>query len=249
MLRYATEAGLTGQYGSGGSNATVGDPQGRNLTLEWLSSQPWVAVTASDPSDQEAAAKWHGAAAAAVDGSDFGGYVWYSTTVSTQEPDMPMLLGQLMRLLGDQTRIVGWRRLGGNVLLEFDEQSNTDGGGFLAPVTTVAIHIATPGPIAGPFSSTVAATVSDVVAAVCSFALGRHVNRPLPIFPTDEGALHDLDGRRADPRIGTLARKGISLDLFDDLTSRAGEQGHVKARSAFLTFDAALQQEREQVAT
>ncbi len=249
LLRYASEAGFTGHYGSGGSISTVGNPQGRHVTLEWLDSEPWVTVTASEPSDHELVAKWHRTAAAAVDRSDMGGYVWYSTSVLTEEPDTHGFMEQLMRLLGDQTRIVGWRRLGGNVLLEFIEGSTGMGEGLIAPATTVAIHVATPGPIAGPFSSIVAATIADVVAAVCSFALGRHAKSPLAIFPANDGVAKELDERRTDPAIGTLARKGVSLDLFDDLTSRAGEQGHAKARAAFLTFDAALQQEREQVAT
>ena len=46
---------------------------------------------------------------------------------------------------------------------------------LIAPPTTVTIHVAVPGPIAGPFTAHIAERIVDAVCAVCSFALGRHL--------------------------------------------------------------------------
>lgn len=110
------------------------------------------------------------------------------------------------------------------------------------------VHIAAPGPCAGYLSSRIAHGVIETVGAICTFALGRPVQLPHAAFPTDEKDVSELNQRRADLTIRGLARKGTSLDIFDRLIGLAGLEAFQRARSAFITFDAAVRQERDSVA-
>jgi len=104
-----------------------------------------------------------------------------------------------------------------------------------------------PGPCAGYLSSRIAHGVIETVGAICTLALGRPVQLPHAVFPTNE-KVSELSQRRADPTILGLARKGTSLDIFDRLIGLGGLEAFQRARSAFITFDAAVRQERDPVA-
>ena len=57
-----------------------------------------------------------------------------------------------------------------------------------------------------------------------------------------------MNARRADPSIGTLARKSVSLDIFSVVAAEGGFQVFERARAALLTFVAATRQDRDSVA-
>lgn len=68
------------------------------------------------------------------------------------------------------------------------------------------------------------------------------------MFASDDEAVAELDERRRDPEIHDLARKGISLDIFQRLSELGGPESALKARGALIAFDSALRQSREQAA-
>jgi hypothetical protein len=69
------------------------------------------------------------------------------------------------------------------------------------------------------------------------------------VFPSTDENASGLDARRTDAQILTLARKGTSLDIFSLLANNGGVEIFHHARAALLTFDAAVRQERDPVAT
>ena len=99
------------------------------------------------------------------------------------------------------------------------------------------------------YTSHIARGAIETVAAICTFALGRAVALPPTIFPSKPGEVPDLDARRIDQAILTLARKHVSLDIFSPMGAPGGRQFFERMRAAFLTFDAALQQQHNFVAS
>lgn len=67
-------------------------------------------------------------------------------------------------------------------------------------------------------------------------------------FPSPAEKVPDLERRQQDPELGNLARKGQSLDIWDRLTRLGGFESHSRAGAALRTFDAALRQDRGEVA-
>src|SRR4029077_19101589 len=57
------------------------------------------------------------------------------------------------------------------------------------------------------------------------------------------------DAQRIDQAILTLARKHVPLDIFSPIGVPGGRQFFERMRAAFLTFDAALQQQHNFVAS
>jgi hypothetical protein len=89
---------------------------------------------------------------------------------------------------------------------------------------------------------------TQVVAAICTFALGRTLDLPPALFPSDSKVAAGLSPRRIDSTIGTLARKHVSLDIFGQLASPGGLELFRRERSAFMTFAAAQSQEKDLIA-
>jgi hypothetical protein len=185
---------------------------------------------------------------------DFGGRVWYSCTLVGEKANIaePMFISRLQEMLNTQTRIMEWRRLGWNVLLNFREEVPKDSppeGNFLfPPIPVVDAYVSIPGPIDGPFTFPIAHRIMEVVAAICTFALGRPVNLPPTVVPVnDDDTLADLEARRTDMTIGTLARQGIALNVFE-LIALGDIDSWARIRGALLTYDAAIRQQRVQVA-
>jgi hypothetical protein len=136
--------------------------------------------------------------------------------------------------------------------LEFKEapskETNPDQP-FLAPRAVVQVHMAMPGPAHGFFSDFVAHSVIEPISSICGFALGRPVDPPAVLFPSEDGESDEADKRRLDMSVLTLARKGVSLDIFSHLSRAGGLALSSRARSALITFDAAMRQERDSVAS
>ena len=128
-------------------------------------------------------------AVARVRQGEYGGTVWHSASCAALDYQISsrFSMGSFMERLSNQTRILGWRRLGANVLLEFTEElpANWDEKNALfAPKAVVHIHVAVPAPGAGHFSSHISHAVVETAAAICTFALGRAVSLPPSPFPT-----------------------------------------------------------------
>lgn len=253
--RLADEAGLgLKQQGTSGASFTFGTPDTLQVTAAPIDEEPFLAFTSSDPNLAEQIEELAEQAAAEAASPNFGGEVWYSTSMVEAPWSMaaPQFMGSLILRLGTQTRITGWRRLGRSILLEFtEEQPEGDAEGkpqLLAPKAEVRIHVAVPGPQAGHFSSHVAHSVIETVGAICTFALGRPVTLPPTAFPTKEAEIEELEEKRADQSIMTLARKHVPLDIFGWLGRPGGFQVFERLRSALLTADAAVKQEHDSVA-
>jgi hypothetical protein len=190
-----------------------------------------------------------------VSANDFGGEVWFSFELHEQELNLfapHSGITALVLRLGTQKRIIGWRRIGSSVLLEFGEGPSKDGNPdapLLAPPAIIRVHVAVPGPREGFFAQSVAAGVVELVAAICTFALGRPVNPPPAVFPAKGEALAHLREKKRDAAILTLARKGVSLDIISALGIPGGVEWFSRLRAALITFDAAMRQERDSVAS
>jgi hypothetical protein len=207
-------------------------------------------VEISDPAFESTMHSVWQEASRRVDAGDLGGDVWYSW--SAVEPARNLFnVGELVRLLGSQARIEGWRRLGTRVLLNFTEQPTTtdEPAPLFAPPAQVDFHVLVPGPSAGEFSRSIASRFIETATAACSFALGRPVGGQLSMcFPSREELRPELDQRRSDVQLGNLARKSVSLDVWDRLVSIGGVESHLRASAALRTYDSAVRQERDDVA-
>ena len=250
----ARESGIDlSKRSSSGQAITVGDPSGFHVIAHFTEKPPFLKFLASDTSRQNLVDDIVAKAVAHVERGDFGGIVWYSTKLNEVEVRFPplSLMSPFLQRLGSQTRIAGWRRLGISILLEFVEEVPEDWAEkkpILAPKAVVDVNIAAPGPCAGYFSSHIAHGVVETVQAICAFALGRSVELPHTVFPFEDEKLPELNKRRGDPAILTLARKGTSLDIFTPLAADGGLELFRRVRAALITFDAATRQDHDSVA-
>lgn len=258
FAQLARDSGMNfSQHGTSGQAFTIGAPDDFHVTAHFVDAPPFLKFVGSDPARQSAVDRLVPMAVAKVEHGDFGSAVWYSSqlheiqfTLASSSSSSSM--GSLFQRLGSQTRIVGWRHLGPSILLEFREilkEGEEEGKQrLLAPPALVHVHIAAPGPAAGYFSSQVAHSVIETVAAICTFALGRPVSLPPTLFPSKDDAIAKLTERRSDHSMLTLARKHVGLDIFSPVAVPGGFDLFRRARSALITYDAAVQQQRDSVA-
>lgn len=157
----------------------------------------------------------------------------------------------MMRLLGDQVRISGPRRLSDRILLEFVEELPDNPPPLLfAPNLRIKVTVFAPGPVNGTLAQRVASGLVETAAAICAFAIGRVVDKPLLIgFPLLEAEAVRAREMRLDPSIRGLARAGVSLDIFGDLARLGGMDAALRGRAAFITLHEALVQTNPDVAT
>lgn len=253
LLRLVQEAGYdVPQITLSVEPFTIGRHDQFHIDVMAADTVPWITAVSSDPAHQPQIDELVRRSGELVAAGDLGGHVWYSTGLIGEDWIIDALfMSRIQEMLTNHVRITGWRRLGWHVLLEFREEF-PDGAAPVdspfAPRAVVDVHVAAPGPVHGPLSEPIAHRLVEEVAAICSFALGRPVNLPPSVFPSAPETVADLDRRRDDVSMLGLARNGISLDIFDDLFQRGGMLSVDRARGAFLSFDAALRQQREQVA-
>jgi hypothetical protein len=251
----ARESGMEfDQRGSSGNRFILGSPKDFHVAADFIDDDLLLAFTASDSGRQGVVNDIARKAFDRLAAGDVGGAVWYSTEFHEVKLDFPpfSIMGPLLQRLGSQTRILGWRRLGGNVLLEFLEdifEGWAEDKPLLAPKAVVRVHIAAPGPCQGALASYISHGVVETVGAICTFALGRPVQLPAVVFPSHDEDVPGLETRRIDGKILTLARKKTSLDIFSLLAHDGGFEVFHRTRAALLTFDAAVRQERDPVAT
>ncbi len=241
------------QYGSSGDSFTIGSPNDLHVTAHFVDDEPYLRFVSSDPSRQSQIDSLAKEAASRVKQGNFGSAVWHSATCPAPDfqLDPPFSMGSFMEQLGNQTRIVGWRRLGTNVLIEFSEELPKDWdprNALFAPNALAHLHIAVPAPCPGNFSDHIAHSVVETAAAICSFALGRAISLPLTVFPTRPGKIPDVSARQFDQSVLTLARKHVSLDIFSVVGAPGGLEHFQRLRSSLLTFYAAKRQEHDVVA-
>ncbi|MBS0377142.1 MAG: hypothetical protein JSS29_01540 [Proteobacteria bacterium] len=250
--KLAVDAGVVSDETSWSATTfTYGDAGAFHATAEILRESPFLKFASSDPAReneiQEIAAK----AFARASARDFGTLHWYSTTIGVPEQDSLKALqsGAFLELLGNQVRIVGWRRTG-PIVLEFTEVQLPEGTSLaaFAPAGAVHMHMGIPAPCDGRFSQYIANSSLEVTAAICTFALGRPTQLPLMVNPSATEMVARLSERQADPAILTLARKGISLDILSYWALPGGADAFARLRAAFLTYDAAVKQEHSLVA-
>ena len=249
--RLGTEAGFDfNQYSRSANAFIVGVQTGFHVTAHSVEVRPYLRFVASEPGAQAAIDELATTAAERVALHDYGGLVWYSTTIADSKLKLssPSSLGSFLERLGTQTRINGWRRLGPDILLEFREVPSLSEDQLFAPKAEVRVHIASRGPTPGHFSSHVAHGLVEAVTSICAFALGRSVDLPPIIFPAKPEALAELSQRRNDPGILTLARKNVSLDIFSQLAVQGGIEIFKRQRAAFMTYRAAVAQDSDLVA-
>lgn len=263
LRRLAGEAGYDVSQISLSMNPLIIGPQDGvnfNITVTPLESAPWITAVASDPSQQgqiDELVQRSGELASGILAreEDFGGLVWYMCPLVGEQLNLadPMFQSRMQERFHTARRILGWRRLAGDVLLNFREDEPE--GGLPAeqdlialnlPTPIVDVYIAIPGPIDGPFTNPAARAIAEVVAAICAFALGRPVNLPPTFWPARDEMLADLESRRTNPSILTLARNSRPLDIL--YLAIADRPSWDRVRGALLSYDAALRQQREQVA-
>lgn len=241
------------QYSTSDQAFTLGAQNAFHIIAHFIKEPPFLNFVASDSRQQEIVDAIVPKAVGRVECGDFGGVVWYSTKLPEFEFKLssPSIIGSFLQRLGSQRRILGWRKLGASIFLEFTEKLPADWDAkkaIFAPEAMVNVHIAAPGPCAGFCSSHVAYGVVETIGAICTFALGRPITIPSAVFPSKAEVLPQLTACQADHKILTLARNHISLDIYSPLATLGGFEVFTRARAALLTFDAAVRQERDSVA-
>ena len=153
-----TNLGMDFTHSGGDEQAfNLGPSNGFQVMAYSSDSPPYLDFVANDSTQQGIVNTIVFEAVKRVEGLDFGSGVWYSTSLPeaeyTLEPHSPMV--SLMGRVNSQVRITGWRRLDTQILLEFTEIAINNEGkqSLLAPRAVVHVHIKTPGPCDGFFSS------------------------------------------------------------------------------------------------
>lgn len=256
LVRFAGEAGYDVSQTSLSFAPFIIGPQveGFHIEVTPADEYPWINAVASDPAEQNRIDELARQSGDRVAAGDLGGYVWYTATL-VAEPDIFALpfMDRMLDHMMNQTRFVGWGRVCSGILLEFREelpagQPNPDGNPFVVHQALIDVHIAAPGPARGPLTEPMAYRFLEEVASLCTLFLGRAVDFPPVIHPSEDGAVADLNAKMSDPSIGTLTRDGVLLDIYEDLFLRGGVDSVNRARNALLTYDSAVRQQREQVA-
>jgi hypothetical protein len=241
------------QYGSSEEGFRLSSPSGLTVKAQFVDGPPYLKFIASDPSIQTTVDVLAERSIALVARGNLGDTVWYSTSIEASAFQLaaPFSMGPFFQQLARQTRISGWRRLGGHVLLEFTEELPPDAGSgdrLLAPKSAINVHVAVVAPLSGYYSSRVSHSVLEVVTAICGFALGRGVQISPSIFPSKLDDVASLTKKQSDLSIGTLARRSVPLDVFSSIDAPGGIELFWRIRAALLTFDAAIQQPHDSVA-
>jgi hypothetical protein len=259
LLRLVREAGYeVPQTSLSMTPFTIGRPDGFHITVTPQDSAPWIAAVSSDQRHQAVIDKLvqrsgELTSVALKSDDDFGGYVWYRCTLAGEQLNLasPMFQSRMQERLHTTTPILGWRRLGWGVLLNF-RMDESEGEreqpvpAMFHPRPLVDAYVAAVGPVDGPFTRPMAHALAEVVAAICTFALGQPVDLPPTLWPAQDEVIADLESRLTDTSILTLARYGRPLDVL--YLARDDKPSWDRVRGALLSYDAALRQQREQVA-
>jgi hypothetical protein len=205
-------------------------------------------ITATDFDERQVAGILRRAYDAAIR-REAGDVTYYCSEFLSPVPVVDNNFGvQFLRILGDGTSISGWRRLGDQILLEFEPDPASDRQQLFAPSTRIRVHLFAPGGGPGPLSGKIASNLLEFARVVCTFALGRSVDgspAPPSLVRSEHG--HAAENLRFDQNVLTLARSSVPLDPFT-LMSLGDIQSVNRYHSALIAFDAALRQSNADVA-
>ena len=256
IQRYANERLSLTQHGTGGtaehgSLYTFGDPTSSSFVIEKSVTGEWSLNSCQGLDESELESIVKDAMDRYADG-DVGGDIAYKATMTSRAFEMvPLDMSNFMRRLGDQALIAGPCRIGDSVLLNFAPRSPDDPSQpqLFVPETVIEVTIFVGGPVAGGLTNRTASIMMEIVGALCAFALGNPVEIPPVIFPASEPDTAAARVIRFNPSIPGLARDGVSLDIFGELPAIGGIDSFFRARGAFLSFHAALEQHSPDVET
>lgn len=187
----------------------------------------------------------------AADKQDTGQDIYHEAVLTSPAPDINSIVSvQLIRLIEEGTVISGERRiLLDRVLLDFQPESVDNNEAPWAPSTMIKVCIFAPGPCPGPFTNKIVEDYLEMARLICSFAMGRPVDRTnITADLISEERAGEARSKRYDRNILTLAKKGISTDLFEVFTT-SGEEAMLKLRGALVAYDAAIRQTNSDIAT
>ena len=125
LLRLAQESGYDlPQISLSVQPFIIGRPDGFHIDVTMTDDAPWIAATASSLGEHTRIDELVKQSGDRTAEGDFGGLVWYSTTLVGQQSLTldARFMTRLQEILGSQVRIEGWRRLGSHVLLNFREE-------------------------------------------------------------------------------------------------------------------------------
>jgi hypothetical protein len=229
----------------------LGNPTSNHFVITPTAPLSWE-VTEIIDMDRGALEAIIATAAEKTGANDTGTDLVYQTTMKSCAPplDMSMMLN-MFRILGDQVRIVGSRRLSDVVLLDFNEDLPPLPGQLLfAPDVQVVATLFLPGPAPGYLARGTAGALFETVSAICALALGRPVEvSDLAHFPLQPEAAEVQKARRYEVSILGLAHSSISLDIFGELMALGGPDAMMRARNSFITFHEAQRQTSADIAT
>lgn len=221
------------------------------LVCSRLAEPPYLALASNDATRAKRLESQLQEAARRAENGMLAGYWWY-TSLLTERPLQlpgPNIFLDLVQRLGSQRSIAGWRRLGHNVLVEFEEEVREDAtSSIMAPPARVRVHIGAPGPCLGFVTDVIAHSMLETISAICGFALGRPLVLPPIVFPAESERVIWLRENQESTDIPLLARDGVGLGFLDIPRLDGGFQVLRRLQNALLTFDAAQVQDREAVA-
>ena len=168
------------QQGNGKDSLTFGVPGESAVEGRFVDSPPFISFQTEVAALQPLIERLAPTACENARRGMFGDVLWYTTGFAAPglTPSFTRNMSSyLFEFLTAQTRILGWRRIGLDVLLEFTEEQSQAGGDSspFAPPAKVAVHLAARGPIQGFFAENIAHHLAETAAAICAFALGRPV--------------------------------------------------------------------------
>lgn len=168
---------------------------------------------------------------------DLGGVVSYTSEMRLSKTEIPIHgWDQFVRVIHDQVRILGSRRLSDVAILDFKEVLEKgdppDPNSIFAPTTTISVVAFIPGPCASDLTQLGAAATHELIAAVCALSTGRHVTHYPPAFSNEEQDAFEALRRRTDQSIRGLARDHVSMDVFNALAALGGQDAFLRVRGA-----------------
>jgi len=250
----AAESGVEfKQQGTGKDSLTFGVPGQSAVEGRFIDTPPFISFHTDIPALQPLIVALAPTACENARRGVFGDVLWYTTAFNAPglTPSFTRNMSSyLFEFLTAQTRILGWRRIGLDVLLEFTEEQSQaeDNSSPFAPPAKVAVHLASRGPTHGFFAEDIAHHLTETAAAICAFALGRPVIGSTFVQPAQPEALSELQAKRRDPSVLTLARKSVSLDIFSTVANVPEGDHFRRMRAALRTHNWALAQDNDEVA-
>lgn len=121
------------------------------------------------------------------------------------------------------------------------------GGGGEPETITATIFVE--GPIHSEFALLQARATAEITAALCALATGEPVRHVPPMFDMEPDDAAEAARRRYDPTILGLARDGVSLDIFGELSRLGDLESSQRVSRALLSYHAALKEETPDYAT